>query len=789
MLVTVPSLWMLLEYPWDPGPGFFVPLENKTIDWRIKTQSIPEEHLKFFYITVDEESLQQFGEEPWDLSFFADAAQIAFKVGHAKTVGFDFLFSQAHQKSSLIDSKKLQESQVRLGAINLAFAPQVILGCEFTNKPLPYLQDGNQARWGNFPYSFEGKNSPSQNPYPEMPAYPLIGPNWGRCGLLDTVSAWNVVDEVPRWIPLFAETEGSSDSLSILMGMRESNQLPPDALSQDEESFILKDTNGKEVCRMPLHTRRTFWNFSLELLAAHHGLQNDSFAHNDRFLTLRDASGKSIYDIPLIERQIFLTNWLLPWGDGISQPSISIAELYKTYKDFESGSGRNYEIAEAIFKQMEGAIVIMGPATDSPLCTILNPLNGAPVPRMSLYGNIIATIHSGKYLHILTPWQETGVTFCLTFFLGLLSFLWARHRRATLFLIFSGALTYAAFAFGMFEAYGLLLPMVVPIGTALSTSFLILVLQRFQKDKEQDRLAESFRTYLPPKIVEELATQSTPPSLGGEEAIITAFLSDIQNFSIFSSKLAPQELVKLMNEYFEAMTHIVHQKGGTLDKYIGDALMAIFGAPLPMADHALKACIAACQIQHRQEELCLMWAQQGKRWPKAIHSMQTRIGLSTGSAIIGNMGSAKRFNYTMMGETVNLAARAEALGKRYGCFIVATETTVKDALRQGENCLFRPLESVLFPGKNKAIELFEVVGLKENTSDKTLECLDWYEKALMAYEKEDFTKALKYFDKSSKLEPRENYSSIKKTKNPSTYWSQRILSEQNAITAQGPTKA
>lgn len=777
LLLTVPGLWVLLDYPWDPGPGFFAPLENKTVDWRLRAQDPLEDPLKIFYITIDEESLQEMGDPPWDLNFFANITQIAFKAGQAKAVGFEFVFSANDQSSNLLDKNKLQESLVNFGAISLAFNPKVIFGAEFTETPLNYLQDGNIARWGNLPLLSEKNSFASQNPYPRVPTYPLIGPNWGRCGLLDIADHW-MVDRVPRWIPLFSDTEGGSDSLSILMPMRDMEKLPFNNLQKKEENFLLLDAKGKELCRMPSKTKRTFWNLSLELLAAYHGLTSSAIQRNTNSISIQNENNEVLYQIPLLENQMLFTNWLMPWGIQKNQYHLSLSEFFRIFHHWKSGSGRNFEVAQNVIEQMKGALILVGPDTPNLKPQIQNPLNDELVPSVSLYGNILHTIHSGKYLKILTPWQEVTITMCLTIVLGLLSFMWSRYRAWVFFGIVATIGAYETFAWGMMEAYGWLLPMVIPMGASLSTSILILVIRGLQKDDERERVTESFKSYLAPEVVQDLLHES--PKLGGEEARVTAFLSDIQNFSLFSEDLAPQDLVKLMNEYFDAMTHILQKSGGTLDKYIGDAVMAIFGAPIAAQDHALKACIAACQIQHRQEELCLMWEKQRDRWPRLIHKMQTRIGLSTGPAIIGNMGSSARFNYTMMGETVNLASRMEGLGREYGTFIIATASTVKEAQEFDNDCVFRLLDKIYTTGKKRPMEIFEVVGLKDQIREETFECLEIYQKGIEAYYKKNLATALKLFQKSAKLEPKMSILSTKEKINPSLYWLNRILQEKEA---------
>jgi adenylate cyclase len=194
-----------------------------------------------------------------------------------------------------------------------------------------------------------------------------------------------------------------------------------------------------------------------------------------------------------------------------------------------------------------------------------------------------------------------------------------------------------------------------------------------QRAKEQ--IKGMFGAYVSPELVNRMVNSGVSPELGGHDEEITAYFSDIQSFSTFSEKLKSGPLVELMNEYLTACTDIVQAEGGTLDKYIGDAVVAMFGAPIPMKDHAFRACVATQRVHLKLAELRDHWKSQGEKWPEIVWKMQTRIGLNTGVCMIGNMGSRTRFNYTMMGDDVNLAARMESGSKSWGAYTMCSEAT------------------------------------------------------------------------------------------------------------------
>ena len=241
-----------------------------------------------------------------------------------------------------------------------------------------------------------------------------------------------------------------------------------------------------------------------------------------------------------------------------------------------------------------------------------------------------------------------------------------------------------------------------------------------------------FGTYLAPELVNRMVESETDPQLGGHEEVITAYFSDIQEFSTFSEVMTPKKLVELMNEYLTACTDIVQEEKGTLDKYIGDAVVTIFGAPLSVPDHAYRACVATVRVQRKIDELRAKWTKgvdsEGQPWPEKVHKFRARLGLNTGPVIIGNMGSRSRFSYTMMGDNVNLAARMESGAKAWGAFTMVTEATKLECEKHGgDHVVFRQLGRIVVKGRSLAVTTDVVSGLKETVTPQTRECLRIFE--------------------------------------------------------------
>ncbi len=211
---------------------------------------------------------------------------------------------------------------------------------------------------------------------------------------------------------------------------------------------------------------------------------------------------------------------------------------------------------------------------------------------------------------------------------------------------------------------------------------------------------KAFRSYLPAELVRQLVEQGKGGELGGEQFEITIFFSDIADFATVSEGLDPKHLMIQLSEYFEVVTQIIMANEGTVDKYIGDSVMAFWGAPSAVSEAAMKACHVALEAQKDIEKLNSRWVTEGK--PR----FNTRIGLHTGEAIIGNVGSSERMNYSAIGDSVNLASRLEGLNKDYDTQIIISEATW---LQVHDRFECRPLDEVLVKGKTKPVKVFELV--------------------------------------------------------------------------------
>lgn len=291
----------------------------------------------------------------------------------------------------------------------------------------------------------------------------------------------------------------------------------------------------------------------------------------------------------------------------------------------------------------------------------------------------------------------------------------------------------------------------------------------YLSNKDKAFLKSAFSNYISPELIDIMYTSGQAPKLGGDQGVRTAYFTDIAGFSTFSEKLGPTQLVELLNEYLTAMTDILLEEGGTLDKYEGDAIIAFFGAPLDLPDHAIRACRVAHRMQMRLNELREKWKSEGDKWPKIVQEMRMRIGVNSGEIVTGNMGSKSRMNYTMMGDSVNLAARLEAAAKQYGIY-THVSSMAKDLCE--DKFEFRELDTVRVVGKSEPVKTFDLLGLKGETAENLMKLQEVFHKGLACYKEQKWDEAIIFFTQSAELENIRNPELTLKT-NPSKIYLER----------------
>ena len=721
LLLPIPLLWVWLEQS-----GRLQTVENLLLDVRFRFRGEAEAPVRVFYVDVDTRGVQRIGERPWNRARFAEAAQLLLEQGGAKAVGFDFVFS-AYGHSELVNKDDATKGNLALARVARKH-PELILAAQYTRGE----SSTQRGALRDFPLIRLGYTNREKNAEPELPQYPIMGATlnsaWGTIGLIDTDADYGG-DKTPRWAPLFTESSTTN-----------------------------------------------FWHMAVQLACVELGVPPGSARRNGDFLEIATKDGQVLRRIPLTEKQLLEINWFSLWDNQNLNPRSSIAdvliagEMLKSDKESERAEAMDY------FKRFLGAIVLIGPVDPLLQDMAPTPFDGDPVPKVGVHGNLIKTIISEQYLIRPPTWVLWASVFGLSFAVTALT---VAGGARSLFAKVLAVLVLGGFVvvvLHQFAQSNLILPLAAPVGAAFSTGFIATMWQLVKEEKQKGRIKSMFGTYLAPELVNRMVESEADPQLGGHEEIITAYFSDIQSFSTFSELMPASQLVELMNEYLTVCTDIVQEEKGTLDKYIGDAVVAIFGAPLPVPDHAYRACVATQRVQLGIELLRQKWKSETGKWPPVVHVLRARLGLNTGSAIIGNMGSRSRFSYTMMGDNVNLAARMESGAKSLGVYTMVTESTKLECEKHGgDHVVFRYLDRIVVKGRTQPVPVFEIVGLKENVTPQTAECLAVYAQGIERYLAQDWEGAMKLFQQSAALEPYQPSKALAIDSNPSIILAKRCL--------------
>jgi len=676
-------------------------LENRTLDWRFRYRGEIAAPIKVVYVDIDSRSIGDIGNWPWNRHYFARVADALVGAARVRAVGIDVVFSPNGEAESA-DRKKLAAGDLEFARF-LFKAPPVVVGASYTATEF-WAAEGRIAH-RDLPLVARETRRLSDIEPPEVTQLEVPGrPPWSppNVGLMDTLNLGTRT--VPVWVP----------------------------------------TNTREYYHMALELARLYW-----------GLPAGSIQPAGAHLDFVRPDGTVQARVPLRGRQLVDVNWFSHWDSPYNLRQ-SFSVVYSYAEMLQSEKAQERSTAQAFFAQdgFRDAVVLIGP-TDLLLQDLApTPFDDDPVPRVGVHGNLLKTIVSGLYLRPLPEWVVIAITLALTLAIaGLAVFGGARSVFAKILAVLT-AVVYMAIAFQLFRVLHLVLPVAQPLGSAFTTSFAALVWQVVREERQKGRIKGMFGTYLSPELVNRMIESGENPKLGGHEEVITAYFSDIEAFTTIAERMSPAQLVEFMNEYLTACTDIVQEEGGTLDKYIGDAVVAMFGAPIALPDHAYRACVASQRVQWRIAELREKWRREGDRWPDVTHGLRARLGLNTGPAIIGNMGSRSRFSYTMMGDNVNLAARMESGAKLLGVYTMVTEATKVECEKHGggDRILFRHLDRIVVKGRAQPVGIHEIVGFRERVSPQTFDCVGLYAQGFECYLAQDWEGAAALFRKSAALE-------------------------------------
>jgi adenylate cyclase len=437
--------------------------------------------------------------------------------------------------------------------------------------------------------------------------------------------------------------------------------------------------------------------------------------------------------IPTDENGQLLVNYLGPPG---AFPYFSISEIL------------HGKVPKGTFKDK---IVLVG-STATGIFDSWNTPFGPVFPGVELHATVIDNIINKNFLK-KPKWAKIFDLLAIIV-LGTLTGIVLPRLNALMGLFFATVLFvfYILIAHQLFVSIGAWLHIVYPLLVVAITYTALTVHNYFTEERERKKIRGTFKHYVPDSVINKMLKNPDQLALGGEEKNLTVLFSDLADFTTYSERLAPNEMVNILSEYFGEMTEIIFACSGTLKEYVADELMAIFGAPLEQSDHAQQACFAALAMQDRLRTLRRTWSETGRP------ALKARIGINSGPMLVGNLGSRYRFSYGALGDQVNLGSRLEGLNREYGTEILIGENTAR--LVQGMFRL-RELDMVQVKGRKQPVRIYELlvradVSLPENEE----QALSMYAAGLDAYRRQRWQEALNLFRQARTLRPEDDPSHV-----------------------------
>ena len=438
---------------------------------------------------------------------------------------------------------------------------------------------------------------------------------------------------------------------------------------------------------------------------------------------------------------------VLDWHGALEQkvyPAYSIGAVLRSYTEMQKGERPLLD--PALFKDKIVFVATTAAGTYDLRVTPLSPFTPGVVIHMTALDNLLR----GHAIAPAPPWA-----FVLTTLVLCVGTAWAFvlvQRQALKFLLIAGlAVAYYGLVVHAFSGHGVWMKLVFPEGALALTYAVSATVEYLTEGRQRRVLRAVFDKYMAAEVVDEIMRNPASIKLGGEKKELTVFFSDVAGFTTISEKLDPEDLVFLLNEYLSSMTDIILRNRGNVNKYLGDGIMAIFGAPRGEPDHASRACVAALENQAALARLREEWAARG--YPEIV----ARIGINSGPLVVGNMGSQARMEYTVMGDSVNLASRLEGANKFYDTLILLGPRTYELAQPDIEA---REVDMLRVKGKLEPVMVYELLARKGALPAEKQRVVALYQEGLAAYKRREFFRAKEHFEAALALDPSDGPSKV-----------------------------
>lgn len=697
LLLTVLLLIPVLQ---DNRPALLERFEYDLYDMRLRHFLTREKDPRVVIVDIDEKSLQEQGRWPWNRNKLALMLDQLFDQYGVAIVGFDMVFSEADSTIDLLQLQKMLSRHSSVDGVN--HLPEILnelnsdlnFSRAISDRPvvLGYLFDRSEKelRVGSPGNAVIGQDAILADlPIPQ--ARGVIS----SLNELQSVSVWNGFFDNPM-----VDVDGVYRRVPVLQRYQD-EYYPSLALS-----MLLALFGENEV--QPI-------------------IEADVTGER-RALVAVDAAGLRI---PVDQHGAVLVPYRGPQG---SFPYVSATDVITGSADPDT---------------LEGAIILVGTSAAGLLDLRVTPMSNR-YSGVEVHANILSGMLDERIQH--QPDYTLGVELIQLVVSGVLLSLLIPRVSVTVSTLIT--LVWVAVLVGMNLYIWSEMLWVIPLGYTLILVITMYLFQQttgyFFETRNIAQLANQFGQYIPPEVVEELSQQDQSVQLSGENREMTVFFSDVRGFTSLSEQLTPQQLTRLMNIYLTGMTGIIHEQKGTVDKYIGDAVMAFWGAPLRDEEHARHALMSAMKMLDVLPSLNKQLSSEG------LPSVSVGMGINSGPMNVGNMGSSFRMAYTVMGDAVNLASRLESLTKYYGCPLLVSG----DLAQQVPEYLYRTLDKVQVKGRSEAAIIMQPVGLKEECSQTQIDQVNLFEKAIGYYTDQRWNEAEQCFREYLVCMPEDRMSEI-----------------------------
>lgn len=673
--------------------GLLTEVESFFYDARLRLTMPGTIDTRVVIVDIDEKSLQEIGHWPWSRDVIADLISKLFDDYWVKSIGFDVLFAEEDESSALALLRDLcasrsddeafvnEECERRIPSLmtdqifaESLIARDVALGYVFDNQ----LTDGRPKRIGKLPeplisaQQLAGLAIPFVKAVGYVSSLPVLQDEASMAGFFD--SPLQDADGVVRRVPLMQQFEGDLyQSLALALARH--------SMGDPQPRFVFASADE----------------------ASRSGIDLEALQLGD--LRIRVDQNVAV---------------LVPFrGRQGSFP-------YVPATDVLSGT------ADASL--LENAIVLVGTSAAGLLDLRVTPV-GKVYNGVEVHANIVSGLLDGNFKH--RPDYTRAIELFTLFVVGVLlavAMPFVSPVMAFILLIVLGAIIVAGNLY-YWQYHDLVIPLASSVMYLLITSFLHMNYGFFVESRNKRRLSGMFGQYVPPELVDEMDKQDSEISMEGESRDMSVLFSDVRGFTTISEGLEPRELTQFMNEFLSPITEVIHNHRGTIDKYMGDAVMAFWGAPLADPDHARNALLAGMQMIRSMRTLAEDFLARGRP------ELRIGVGINSGTMNVGNMGSKFRMAYTVLGDAVNLGSRLEGITKNYGVDIIVSEYTAAKV----PDFTFRELDRVRVKGKNEPVSILEPLGVTSEVEPADLDELMRYRQAMEYYLAQQWDKAQKEF--------------------------------------------